>query len=116
MATMAPPPLQTGPRPPYRTPLADRYVLSGIAVVVACGALLTAQVLTFGGTAYSFSSAHTMCASGFGQLAQALSPQAAANCTVVNDGWLALWLGIIAGAGLILRGLYVHNFSGRTRR
>lgn len=116
MATMTTPPLQTGPRPPYKIPLAGRLWLSGLALAGACSDLLWAQILTIGGASYSFSSAHAACTSGIGQLAQALSAPAATDCTAVGDTWLALVLGIIAGAVLALRGLFLYLACGRTQR
>lgn len=76
-------------------------VTFGILLITVGIAALFSAWLPVNGYHISLSTAHALCSSAAGQLAQALDVTADRDCGEANAGWFAAWAAVIAGAAIL---------------
>ena len=71
--------------------------------------LLFVPLIPLGNTHVSLSESHGLCSSGLGQFASLFSSSIAHDCSEVNLFFTLCWVGLVAGAGMLIYGLMLER-------
>jgi hypothetical protein len=93
------------PTTPYRIPPHTRRIAIGITTFILGAVAQWGPWIHAGTGAYSVATIHGICASGIGQVAQAIDGSAAHGCTLDTAGYGLLWLVVVVGAAFTVWGL-----------
>lgn len=103
---------------PAPFPIAPRKwrITTGAIVIIGAALIQWQPWITYGGQTYSVADARNVCASGIGQIAQALNAGVAHDCNAATVAYSVLWLALLAGVGLVAWGLLTKPASAPSSR